>query len=186
MHEVFIYSFHSLFTSDNGDDDGSTLLEATSDDEQNAAKLVHCSTFGSSENRRITYTSARCLGRAVSRDRLLTTATRLVLVLNMRTYSSLGNLHSASSTIPPPNQSNSSSLDHIRPARSDSDNVRMPTPTEIQSHLFDAFLSGRTADVSLRVRGSWEGLYRLHRVVLIQAVCPYNNLRARSGVADSA
>lgn len=38
MHEVFIYSFHSLFTSDNGDDDRSMLLQATSDDEQNAAK----------------------------------------------------------------------------------------------------------------------------------------------------
>ena len=34
----YLYSFHSLFTSDNGDDDRSMLLQATSDDEQNAAK----------------------------------------------------------------------------------------------------------------------------------------------------
>ena len=42
--------------------------------------------------------------------------------------------------------------------------------SEIQHHLYSAFLEGRTSDVALHVRGSWEGIYRLHRVVLIQAV----------------
>lgn len=41
---------------------------------------------------------------------------------------------------------------------------------DIQSHLYRAFLDGRTSDVALHVRGSWEGIYKLHRVVLIQAV----------------
>ncbi|OCB91192.1 hypothetical protein A7U60_g1601 [Sanghuangporus baumii] len=87
----------------------------------------------------------------------------------MRTYSSLGNLQvqqsaSASSAA-------SSALQLLRIAHSDNDSStdRMPTPNDIQSHLFSAFLSGKTADVALRVRGTWEGTYRLHRVVLIQA-----------------
>lgn len=42
--------------------------------------------------------------------------------------------------------------------------------SDIQSHLYSAFLEGRTSDVALHVRGSWEGIYHLHRVVLIQAV----------------
>jgi hypothetical protein len=45
------------------------------------------------------------------------------------------------------------------------------TPQEIQSHLYDAFLSGDTADISLRIRGeAWDLEYRLHRIVLTQAV----------------
>ncbi|KAL5495695.1 hypothetical protein ACEPAI_1159 [Sanghuangporus weigelae] len=81
----------------------------------------------------------------------------------MRTYSSLGNLQQSASV--------SSALKHLRIDHSDDDTAtdRMPTPSDIQSHLFSAFLSGRTADVALRVRGTWEGTYRLHRVVLIQA-----------------
>lgn len=47
------------------------------------------------------------------------------------------------------------------------------SPVDIQSHLYDSLLEARTADVSLRVRGSWEAVYRLHRVVLIQAVSLY-------------
>ncbi|KAL5535111.1 hypothetical protein ACEPAF_3204 [Sanghuangporus sanghuang] len=86
----------------------------------------------------------------------------------MRTYSSLGNLQvqqSASAS------SAASALQLLRIAHSDNDSStdRMPTPNDIQSHLFSAFLSGKTADVALRVRGTWEGTYRLHRVVLIQA-----------------
>lgn len=48
----------------------------------------------------------------------------------------------------------------------------LPTlsPVDIQSHLYNSLLESRTADVALRVRGNWEALYRLHRVVLIQAV----------------
>ncbi|TFK57675.1 hypothetical protein OE88DRAFT_1804172 [Heliocybe sulcata] len=44
-----------------------------------------------------------------------------------------------------------------------------PSPSDIQNHLYHAFLEGRTADVVLRVRGSWQALYKLHRVVLIQS-----------------
>jgi hypothetical protein len=43
--------------------------------------------------------------------------------------------------------------------------------SDLQAHLFASLLNGHTADVSLVVRGAaWEGVYRLHRVVLIQAV----------------
>ena len=45
------------------------------------------------------------------------------------------------------------------------------TPNEIQSHLYLSFLHGHTADVALHAKGqSWEAIYQLHRVVLIQAV----------------
>jgi hypothetical protein len=45
------------------------------------------------------------------------------------------------------------------------------TLQDIQSHLYNAFLSGDTADISLWIRGDgWDLGYRLHRIVLIQAV----------------
>ncbi|KAL0563659.1 hypothetical protein V5O48_018405, partial [Marasmius crinis-equi] len=40
---------------------------------------------------------------------------------------------------------------------------------DLAGHLYDSFLQGHTADVILRVAGSWSAIYRLHRVVLIQA-----------------
>ena len=40
----------------------------------------------------------------------------------------------------------------------------------LQAHLYTAFLERKTADVALHVRGTWHAIYRLHRVVLIQAV----------------
>ncbi|KLO20430.1 hypothetical protein SCHPADRAFT_6158 [Schizopora paradoxa] len=45
----------------------------------------------------------------------------------------------------------------------------MAAADALQNHLYRAFLDGRTHDILLHVRGSWEGLYRLHRVVLIQS-----------------
>ncbi|EJD55217.1 hypothetical protein AURDEDRAFT_78202 [Auricularia subglabra TFB-10046 SS5] len=39
----------------------------------------------------------------------------------------------------------------------------------LQSHLYSQFLTGSAADVSLHIQGSWEAVYQLHRVVLIQA-----------------
>jgi hypothetical protein len=44
------------------------------------------------------------------------------------------------------------------------------SPIDLQSHLYASLLEARTADVALRVRGTWQAVYRLHRVVLIQAV----------------
>lgn len=44
------------------------------------------------------------------------------------------------------------------------------SPTDIQSHIYSAFLQRRTADVALRVTGTWRAVYKLHRVVLIQSV----------------
>lgn len=49
------------------------------------------------------------------------------------------------------------------------------SPRNIQNHLYQMFLEGQTADVAVVVRGSWEALYKLHRVILIQSVrvlCP--------------
>ncbi|KAF8665100.1 hypothetical protein AX16_000568 [Volvariella volvacea WC 439] len=40
---------------------------------------------------------------------------------------------------------------------------------DIQNHLYMAFLESKTADVALRVKGSWSAIYKLHRVVLIQS-----------------
>src|SRR5258706_1563246 len=45
------------------------------------------------------------------------------------------------------------------------------TLQDIQSHLYNAFLSGDTADINLHTRGDgWDLGYRFHRIVLIQAV----------------
>jgi hypothetical protein len=46
-----------------------------------------------------------------------------------------------------------------------------PSAFDIQNHLYSSFLEGSTADVALRVQGSWHAIYNLHRVVLIQSVC---------------
>ncbi|KAG8684111.1 hypothetical protein FRC09_015617, partial [Ceratobasidium sp. 395] len=43
------------------------------------------------------------------------------------------------------------------------------SPRHIQNHIYQMFLEGQTADVSVVIRGSWEALYRLHRVILIQS-----------------
>ncbi|EKM60700.1 uncharacterized protein PHACADRAFT_246766 [Phanerochaete carnosa HHB-10118-sp] len=44
-----------------------------------------------------------------------------------------------------------------------------PSPASLQNHIYTAFLERRTADVALHIRGSWHAIYKLHRVVLIQA-----------------
>ncbi|GLB36572.1 hypothetical protein LshimejAT787_0308600 [Lyophyllum shimeji] len=44
-----------------------------------------------------------------------------------------------------------------------------PSAADIQHHLYTSFLQGSTADVALRVHGSWDAIYKLHRVVLIQS-----------------
>ncbi len=46
------------------------------------------------------------------------------------------------------------------------------SPTDIQSHIYTAFLQRKTADVALRVSGTWRAVYKLHRIVLIQSVSP--------------
>lgn len=45
-----------------------------------------------------------------------------------------------------------------------------PSPSDIQTHLYNSFLHASTYDVALRVSGSWNAIYKLHRVVLIQSV----------------
>ena len=44
------------------------------------------------------------------------------------------------------------------------------SPKNLQNHLYASFLEGNTADVALHISGSWQAVYKLHRVVLIQAV----------------
>ncbi|KAF9454944.1 hypothetical protein P691DRAFT_799950 [Macrolepiota fuliginosa MF-IS2] len=44
-----------------------------------------------------------------------------------------------------------------------------PSPADIQSHIYAALLQGKTADVALRVRGTWSAIYKLHKLVLIQS-----------------
>lgn len=41
---------------------------------------------------------------------------------------------------------------------------------DLQQHIYNSLLDSRTADVALHVRGTWEAIYKLHRVVLIQSV----------------
>ncbi|KAG5721985.1 hypothetical protein E4T56_gene18457 [Termitomyces sp. T112] len=44
-----------------------------------------------------------------------------------------------------------------------------PSAADIQNHLYTSFLEGSTADVALCVHGTWDAVYKLHRVVLIQS-----------------
>jgi len=46
----------------------------------------------------------------------------------------------------------------------------VPRPSEFQAHIYNSLLQGRTSDVALRIRASWDAVYNFHRVVLIQAV----------------
>lgn len=41
---------------------------------------------------------------------------------------------------------------------------------DLQQHIYNSLLESRTADVSLHVYGTWEAIYKLHRVILIQSV----------------
>lgn len=43
---------------------------------------------------------------------------------------------------------------------------------DLQQHIYNSLLESRTADVALHVHGTWEAIYKLHRVVLIQSVRP--------------
>jgi hypothetical protein len=52
----------------------------------------------------------------------------------------------------------------------------VPRPAEFQAHIYNSFLQGRTSDVALRIRGSWDATYKFHRVVLIQAVGALSHL----------
>lgn len=45
----------------------------------------------------------------------------------------------------------------------------MLSPVDIQHHLYLSFLDGQTADIALKVHGTWRAVYKLHRVVLIQS-----------------
>ncbi|KAI9445522.1 hypothetical protein H4582DRAFT_2117801 [Lactarius indigo] len=45
----------------------------------------------------------------------------------------------------------------------------IPQPAEFQAHIYNSFLQGKTSDVTLRIRASWNAIYNFHRVVLIQA-----------------
>lgn len=65
------------------------------------------------------------------------------------------------------------------------------SPRNIQNHLYQMFLEGQTADVAVVIRGSWEALYNLHRVILIQSVCVLSLTRptlanARAGLLSLA
>ena len=50
------------------------------------------------------------------------------------------------------------------------DTMAANPPRNLQDHLYTSFLEGSTADVALHVSGSWYAVYKLHRVILIQAV----------------
>ena len=50
------------------------------------------------------------------------------------------------------------------------DAMAVYSPRSLQDHLYASFLEGSTADVALHISGSWQAVYKLHRVVLIQAV----------------
>lgn len=44
-----------------------------------------------------------------------------------------------------------------------------PPHVGLQQHIYKSLLESRTADVALHVRGTWQAVYNLHKVVLIQS-----------------
>ena len=50
------------------------------------------------------------------------------------------------------------------------DTMAAHPPRNLQDHLYASFLEGRTPDVALHISGSWQAVYKLHRLILIQAV----------------
>ncbi|OAX43645.1 hypothetical protein K503DRAFT_680670 [Rhizopogon vinicolor AM-OR11-026] len=48
-------------------------------------------------------------------------------------------------------------------------NAAALSSVDLQQHIYNSLLESRTADVALHVRGTWEAIYKLHRVVLIQS-----------------
>lgn len=82
-----------------------------------------------------------------------------------RPYHLLSSYISESESFPPSTHSHAMSQP-TSPAR--------PSPADLQTHLYASFLQRKTADVALRISGTWHAVYRLHRVILIQAVSkPY-------------
>ncbi|KAG9127367.1 hypothetical protein FRC07_014531 [Ceratobasidium sp. 392] len=76
--------------------------------------------------------------------------------------------------VPAPRRPHSNTITGERPAASAPRSKMLVTspphsPRHIQNHLYQMFLEGQTADVSVVIRGSWEALYKLHRVILIQS-----------------
>lgn len=49
-------------------------------------------------------------------------------------------------------------------------NTAALSSVDLQQHIYNSLLESRTADVSLHIHGTWEAIYKLHRVVLIQSV----------------
>ena len=76
---------------------------------------------------------------------------------------------SRSLPVPAPGVSSGSGSDNSMPSVTTTPSGN--TLQDIQSHLYNAFLSGDTADIRLQIRGDgWDLEYRFHRIVLIQAV----------------
>ncbi|KAG2345332.1 hypothetical protein BDR05DRAFT_998466 [Suillus weaverae] len=48
-------------------------------------------------------------------------------------------------------------------------NTAALSSVDLQQHIYNSLLESRTADVSLHVYGTWEAIYKLHRVILIQS-----------------
>ncbi|KAG0699747.1 hypothetical protein DFH29DRAFT_935664 [Suillus ampliporus] len=48
-------------------------------------------------------------------------------------------------------------------------NAAALSSVDLQHHIYNSLLESRTADVALHVHGTWEAIYKLHRVVLIQS-----------------
>lgn len=59
------------------------------------------------------------------------------------------------------------------------------SPAEIQSHLYTSLLQASAYDVTIRIKGTWKAVYKLHRVVLIQSVFPEFQLSIESHLSTS-
>ncbi|CAE6421890.1 unnamed protein product [Rhizoctonia solani] len=83
---------------------------------------------------------------------------------------SLSSINPAMSPATPPRRQHANTITE-RPTTSGRMLVSSPphSPRHIQNHLYQMFLEGQTADVAVVVRGSWQALYNLHRVILIQS-----------------
>lgn len=65
--------------------------------------------------------------------------------------------------------SSSHNIHRLRRSGSPPMNTAVFSSVDLQQHIYNSLLESRTADVSLHVHGTWEAIYKLHRVVLIQS-----------------
>ncbi|KAG2129779.1 hypothetical protein DEU56DRAFT_816658 [Suillus clintonianus] len=84
-------------------------------------------------------------------------------------YLSSARVIHASPSLPDLYSSSSHNTHRLRRSSPPMNTAAALSSVDLQQHIYNSLLESRTADVSLHVHGTWEAIYMLHRVVLIQS-----------------